>query len=99
LRKQILYFLIMSFFLAPGWNSCGEHPTSKGGPRVLENDSFRVELSPDRPLIRSYTDKRSGTVFGGDSASTGWVVNGRLYPWSEWIITSRQDSSYNYRLS
>jgi hypothetical protein len=78
----------------------------ENGPLILESDSMRVELAADRPLIRSYTNKRSGTVFEGDAASTGWIVNGRLYPWSEWTISRHQDGAVSggghsciYRLS
>ncbi|MEO6961968.1 MAG: endo-alpha-N-acetylgalactosaminidase family protein, partial [Puia sp.] len=79
--KGLLYSAI---FLFSGLLITGCHQHQK--IKILENENLKLELAGNLPLINGYTVKQSGIILQGDSGSSGWVVNGHLYPWKEWNI-------------
>ncbi|MDP4248961.1 MAG: endo-alpha-N-acetylgalactosaminidase family protein [Bacteroidota bacterium] len=94
-RRKALFFNASFMFLLAFSPGCHQQQKIK----MLENEKLKLELSGDLPLIRSYTMKQSGLSLQGDSGSTGWWVNGHLYPWKEWTIHTEKAVSENNKTS
>lgn len=61
----------------------------------LENKLLLVELFSEKPVIKSYVHKSTGSHIGGAGDEGILAVNGETIPWKEWNISVSIDKESN----
>ena len=65
----------------------------------LANDSLKVTLASDKPIVTQYRHVSSGRTFSGGTGDGRLSINGEIIPWSQWATSVEQnDDTVTYRM-